>query len=146
MPANNVILYAQWIPTYTVTYNGNGNDNNAGGGTAPANQTKIYGTDLTLATNTGSLVKTGSNFAGWNTQADGSGTNYTVGATYTGNAALTLYAKWTPITYTVTFNKNNDDATGAMVAQTIASGSSANLTSNAFAKTGFTFAGWATTA
>ena len=63
-----------------------------------------------------------------------------------GTANVTLYAKWTANTYTVTFNKNNDDATGAMVAQTITSGSSADLTSNAFIKSGFTFAGWATTA
>ena len=48
-------------------------------------------------------------------------------------------------TYTVTFNKNDDAAAGSMTAQTIASGSSANLTACAFTKTGWTFAGWATT-
>jgi uncharacterized repeat protein (TIGR02543 family) len=48
-------------------------------------------------------------------------------------------------TYTVTFDKNDTGATGTMVAQTIASGSSANLTACAFTKTGWTFAGWAET-
>ena len=46
--------------TYTVTYNANG----ATGGTIPASQLKTQGVDLTLATNSGSLVKTGSSFAG----------------------------------------------------------------------------------
>jgi len=48
-------------------------------------------------------------------------------------------------TYTVTFNKNDTAATGTMTDQTIASGSSANLTAYAFTKTGWKFAGWATT-
>ena len=60
----------------------------------PANQTKTDGVNLTLATNSGALVKTGSSFAGWNTAANGSGTNYAGGAIYTANTAVTLYAKW----------------------------------------------------
>jgi hypothetical protein len=38
---------------------------------------------LTLQTNTGSLAKTGYTFSGWNTAADGSGTSYAEGASYT---------------------------------------------------------------
>lgn len=34
-------------------------------------------------------------FAGWNTKADGTGTNYSAGASYTPSANTTLYAKWT---------------------------------------------------
>jgi uncharacterized repeat protein (TIGR02543 family) len=41
------------------------------------------------------LVKTGFTFSGWNTAADGSGTNYAAGATYNGSSgSLILYAKW----------------------------------------------------
>ena len=58
---------------------------------------------------------------------------------------ITLYAKWTAIDYTITFDKNDAGAAGDMDDQTIASGSSANLTSCGFSKTGWTFAGWATT-
>ena len=76
--------------TYTVTYNGNGHT----GGTAPADQVKVKDTDLILATNSGNLAKTGFTFAGWNSSADGSGTAYAVGATYTLNAPLTLFARW----------------------------------------------------
>jgi predicted outer membrane repeat protein len=79
------------VPTYTVSYNANG----ATSGTAPVSQIKTQNIPLTLASNTGTLAKTWYTFAGWNTAANGSGTNYAPGATYSGNAALTLYAKWT---------------------------------------------------
>jgi uncharacterized repeat protein (TIGR02543 family) len=51
-------------------------------------------TSITISSNTGSLVKTGFTFSGWNTAADGSGTDYAAGATYGGGASLLLYAKW----------------------------------------------------
>ncbi|TVQ95314.1 MAG: hypothetical protein EA399_18340, partial [Desulfovibrionales bacterium] len=78
------------LATYPVTYNAN----NATSGTAPSNQTKTQGIDLNLASNTGNLARDGFTFAGWNTAADGTGTDYGEGATYTVDAALTLYAKW----------------------------------------------------
>jgi uncharacterized repeat protein (TIGR02543 family) len=46
-------------------------------------------------------------------------------------------------TYKVTFDANG--GSGTMVQQSIVSGTAANLTVNAFFKTGSTFAGWATT-
>jgi uncharacterized repeat protein (TIGR02543 family) len=96
----NTTLYAQWTPdNYTVSYNANEADS----GLAPDDQIKTYGVDLTLAFNTNGLAKTGHMFNGWNTQADGNGTSYAEGATYTGNAALVLYAKWTINQYTVAF-------------------------------------------
>lgn len=94
--AKNVTLYATWTAaasTYAITYSANG----ATGGDIPAAQTKMHGTDLILATNSGNLVRTGYTFVGWNTSDNGSGTNYAVGATYTANAAVTLFAKWTAI-------------------------------------------------
>jgi uncharacterized repeat protein (TIGR02543 family) len=70
---DNFSLYAQWTAnTYTVSYNGNSPTT----GTAPASQTKIQGTALTLRTNTGTLAKTGYSFSGWNTSVDGTGTDY----------------------------------------------------------------------
>ena len=79
--------------TYTVTYLGNGNT----GGTVPSAQTKTAGVALTLSSNTGNLVKSGFTFVGWNTAANGSGTDYAVGASYAADANVTLYAKWTSL-------------------------------------------------
>ena len=77
---------------YNVTYLGNGNTS----GVVPADQTKYHNVDLTLAANTDFLDKTDFSFSGWNTAADGSGISYPAGASYTGNASLTLYAQWSP--------------------------------------------------
>jgi uncharacterized repeat protein (TIGR02543 family) len=78
--------------TYAVTYNANGAT-----GAVPSSQIKTQDVTLVLASNSGALAKTGYTFAGWNTAADGSGTNYATGASYTANAAVTLYAAWTAV-------------------------------------------------
>ena len=85
---------------YTVTYNGNGN---TGGSTTASSHT--YDEAKTLTKN--GFTKTGYTFVGWNTKADGSGTNYEDEESVT-NLATTgnfnLYAVWAPntnTTYTV---------------------------------------------
>ena len=90
--------------TYTVTYNGNDNTS----GSVPTDATAYNsGATVTVKGNTGSLARTGYTFGGWNTKEDGSGTNYAAGTgTFTITANTTLYAKWTPIVYTVTWKVN----------------------------------------
>lgn len=73
--------------SYAVTYN-----NNGGTGTI-ANGTKWYGESLTLSDGTG-FTRNNHDLVGWNTAANGSGTHYALGGTYTANAAVTLYAEW----------------------------------------------------
>jgi uncharacterized repeat protein (TIGR02543 family) len=106
------------LQTYTISYNANG------GTGAPSSQTKTYGTTLTLSdkkptksnssatgykvtfdTQGGSAVSaitssktTTYTFSKWNTKSDGSGTSYNAGASYTANAAATLYAQYTSST------------------------------------------------
>ena len=76
---------------YTVTYDGNGNT----GGSVPTDSTSYSsGASVTVKDNTGSLVKTGFTFDGWNSQADGKGTSYSVGSTFNIAANTTLYANW----------------------------------------------------
>ena len=107
MGTANVTLFAKWIanPTYTVIYDGNGST----GGSVPNDPTNYEeGQLVTVLGNTGSLLKTGYSFVGWNTQADGNGTTYTQGQQFTmGTANVTLFAKWIANpTYTVTYNDN----------------------------------------
>ena len=104
----NQVLYAHWTAqgSCTVSYNPNG------GSGEPASQTKAQDQSLTLSSvkpeshlvlsfdaNGGSLsadnaVRLACVFNGWNTKSDGSGVSYAPGASYTGNASLTLYAQW----------------------------------------------------
>ena len=82
--------------TYTITYN----SNSATSGSAPSNGSYRSGdVATTVASNSGTLARTGYIFAGWNTSADGSGTTYAAGSgTLTTSTNLTLYAMWTEIT------------------------------------------------
>lgn len=80
------ISYTIPEPTYTVSYKANG------GSGAPSSQTKTYNKNLTLSKTI--PTRDGYKFVEWNTKSDGSGTSYAPGATYTSNAALTLYAIW----------------------------------------------------
>ena len=89
---------ATWSYAIGVTYDGNGNT----GGTVAASQLETIGSSVTLATNTGTLVKTGYIFAGWNTLADGTGTSYAEDAPITFNGSLPLYAQWTENNLNVT--------------------------------------------
>ena len=80
-------LYAVWkANTYTVSYNANG------GSGAPGNQTKTYGQTLTLSST--KPTRTNYNFKGWGTSASATTVSYASGASYTANAAITLYAVW----------------------------------------------------
>ena len=85
---------------YVVEYNANG------GSGAPAAQSKTHGTALTLSSTV--PTRDGYTFAGWNTKADGSGTSYSAGDSYTTDNDIVLYAQWTP-TYTATFATGNDN-------------------------------------
>lgn len=122
---------------YSVAYNAN-----YGSGTVPASVTQNSGSSVTVASGSG-LRRTGYTFRGWNTKADGSGTAYAAGATI--KTGATLYAQWTPNTYTVKFNANG--GTGTMKDQSLTYDAAATaLRTNSFTKTGYHFAGWATSA
>jgi hypothetical protein len=81
--------------TYTVTYNGNTNT----GGNGPTDGSSPYttGSTVTILGNTGTLAKTGFTFSGWNTAADGSGTQYSPGNTFVISANTILYARWVAV-------------------------------------------------
>lgn len=100
-----VVLYAMWEGNpYTVKYDGNKADSGSVAGSS-----QIYGTSFNLRKN--AFKKKGFTFGGWNTKADGTGTNYGNGAqvsnlTSKKNGTVTLYAKWNPIKYTITYYTN----------------------------------------
>jgi uncharacterized repeat protein (TIGR02543 family) len=135
--------------TYTVTYLGNTNT----GGSAPTDGSSPYssGTSVTILGNSGSLSKSGvAVFAGWNTAADGSGTKYVGGDTFTITQNTTLYAQWISAGARLRYNAG----TGATGTAPSSSGtyytpfSTANIVGNtgSFTRSGFTFGGWNTAA
>ncbi|MFC5471287.1 S-layer homology domain-containing protein [Cohnella suwonensis] len=73
-------------------YDGNGNT----GGDVPAESGSSFmpGATVELYAGTSDLEKTGNIFGGWNTQADGLGSNYAPGDSYIITSHTTLFAKW----------------------------------------------------
>lgn len=126
-------VYTGPISSYVVSYDANG------GSGAPGNQTKWHGTDLTLSTT--KPTRTGYTFTGWATSETGN-VAYQPGATYKTNAGLTLYAKWTPITYTISYNANG--GTGAPANQTKTYGVNLTLSSTKPTRQDYNFLGWST--
>jgi uncharacterized repeat protein (TIGR02543 family) len=69
-------------------------DPNSGSGAAPGSTTGS-GSITTAPAGTG-LTRAGYTFAGWNTQANGSGTSYQPGDALDLSSDITLFAMWTP--------------------------------------------------
>lgn len=131
MGASNVTIYAQWTPiTYSITYNLNGGSNPSG-----------VATSYNIETNTFNLptpTKNGYSFGGWYSNSSFTGsviTSITKGST--GNKVL--YAKWTSVNYSISYNLNGGTVSG--------NPSSYNIETETFTlknptKTGYTFIGW----
>ena len=103
---SNLEFYAQWQQMPTVVYNDNGKT----GGSVPtdSNSPYIYNSEVTVLGNTGSLVKTGYEFSGWNTAPNGSGTTYYPGNVFNITESTILYAKWVKLSTSVTFTYGTD--------------------------------------
>lgn len=84
--------------------------------------------------------KTGYTFDGW--YLDEAEAPFSFDTTITSD--ITLTAKWTQNTYTVTFDANGGE--GTMDDQTFTYDEEKALTTNAFTRTGYTFTGWNTAA
>ena len=157
--------------TYTVSYNANG------GTGAPGSQTKTHGTALTLSStiptksattasgytvtfngnggtpsmaSTTATDTTSYSFSSWNTAANGSGTSYSAGGSYTANASATLYAQYSGSTAkgsvtTATASRGNGSASRTVTIN--ANGGSSTVTSRTSTAT-ITYAcsGWYTAA
>lgn len=127
--------------SYSVTY-----DSNTGDSGAAPGATSGTGSQTVLG-NTGSLVKSGYTFSGWNTLANGLGTTYSAGSTIIPIGNVTLYALWVPAqTFTLSYDPNAA-ASGSAPSGTSGSGSvSLAPSAGTLSKPGFTFAGWNTAA
>lgn len=122
--------------TYTVKYDANG------GTGAPSNQTKKQGESLTIST--AKPTKTGYTFTSRNTKKDGTGTKYDIGASYTTDSDVTLYAQYkeNTITYTVKYDANG--GTGSPSNQTKTKGKELVLSTTVPTKEGYKFVNWNT--
>jgi uncharacterized repeat protein (TIGR02543 family) len=149
MPSAGVTLYAIWTAnTYGVTYSSNGA---TGVGNVPVDSTSYAaGATVSVLGNTGNLVNTGYSFVDWNTTADGSGTSYAPGTTFSmPSAGVTLYAIWTANTYGVTYDSNGSTGVGNVPVDSTSYAAGATVSvlgAGTLNRTGFSFVDWNTAA
>ena len=131
-------LYARWmVNNYTIVFDANGGS----GAMAPA----TYTYDLSAALPASSFSKPGYTFYGWAETATGEvacDDQETV-SNLAESGTVTLYALWTESRFTVVFNPNGGN--GTMSNQMYTYDAAQALSQSAFTKSGYTFAGWATT-
>ncbi len=141
MPGRAATLTATYRPNaYTVKFNAN-----KGVGTMEP-EAFVYDSEKALTAN--ALTRTGYTFRGWATSAAGDAV-YSDGETVSNLTAVdsgtfNLYAVWQANIYAVKFNANG--GTGTMADESFTYDAAKALTANAFARTGYTHHGWATTA
>ena len=140
----SITLHAKWdAHTYTIIYDKNHVD--ATGEMTPSEHTYDFNKNL----NYNEFVRTGYNFNGWSLQPDGSGTVYANGQnalnlTDEPNGEVTLYARWSVVSYSITYDKNALNATGTTYNSTHNWYAGKALNTNAYSYTGYTFISWNT--
>jgi uncharacterized repeat protein (TIGR02543 family) len=129
-------LYAVWTANmYYVVFDGNGSTSGS-----MSKQTLVF--DEAKILNANAYVRSGYNFNGWNTAADGSGTAYIDKAvvynlTNEANVDVTLYAQWKPGVYTIT---TDDYSTSDVASATMGT----KVTVTPLYREGYNFVGWST--
>ena len=135
----SVSLYAKWryVPptTHYVTYNPNGG---IGQITAFAFADNTYHTVANLG-----YSLPGYSFAGYNTMANGSGTQYSAGQGFYVKSSLTLYAQWAPITYYFVIYDPNG-GTGQLSYDMTDENRQITIVDKGFTRGVYTFIGWNT--
>lgn len=136
---SDICLYALWKRnSYTVSYNSNDGNGKLVSSTFNCDQ------DYSLSPN--KFLRTGYNFVAWNTKPDGSGDSYSdedyvYNLSVTNGATVSLYAQWEPITYTISFD-GNDNTGGNIHSISLKYDEEISLPKNVFTRTGYLFTDW----
>ena len=95
----NLSFTAFWrkLNRYTVSYDANG------GFGSIESQSKLEGVSISISDAVG-ITRTGYTFVCWNTKSDGTGEVYNPNDEYTNDADLVLYAKWSVVKYSITYD------------------------------------------
>ncbi|QOL43977.1 InlB B-repeat-containing protein [Bifidobacterium longum subsp. infantis] len=143
-PDGIVTMVAQWSANEAhIRYNPNPPAGKTAGGNGTPNWDGHTGDTPAIGGNGWTID--GYTFAGWTTNADGGGTKYAPGASWTASGTLTLYAQWTPGEAGLTYDGNG--ATGGKTdPQNGVTDQKVNVRQNGFTRDGYTFVRWDTQA
>ena len=138
-PLPQTCLSGGGLLTYAVRFDANGGEG------AMAKRVYANGDDVTMPV--GDFLRTGWRLVGWATEPDGpvvyaDGETVNGGVDAASGGTVTLYARWAQSQYAVHFDANGGE--GTMADESFWIGVPGWLSSNAFTRTGYAFAGWAT--
>lgn len=136
LATGDLTLYAQWTPVASDTANFEA----SGGSGSVQPVSGSQGTEVTAPSGSG-LTNPGYTFAGWNTSANGTGTEYLPGSTIELDGNVTFYAQWTPDVYTVTYSAGSGSVSPGSAQFTV--GMTA-LSLPTPINSGYAFSGWYT--
>lgn len=138
------------VSQYTLTYDGNKPNENAADET---NVPETVGVNKNTATAISATIPVceGYVFTGWNTNANGTGTAYSPGASISMTEDVTLYAQWTPGICSPTYVENLSDTLGlagmpSPNPQTATTETNVTVSTNVPTSTNYWFLGWNTVA
>jgi uncharacterized repeat protein (TIGR02543 family) len=148
---SDIGLYAQWLPipeVHNVTFFENANATDS----VTAMQAATTPQGLLLIQNLDpSFSNPGYTFVGWNTSANGSGSSYMDGSTYSFNADIGLYAQWVAISVVRTLTLYENDSASDSIDSTMTGITNSSITpfssiQPTFSNAGHSFVGWNTSA
>jgi uncharacterized repeat protein (TIGR02543 family) len=146
-------LFAQWTPIATppdtndlsITYNGNG----ATGGSVPVNNNSYEnGASVAVAANPGDLVRSGYTFLGWAYSSTATVADFVVHnnsvspPNFTIYNDVTLFATWSPIYYTVSYQPGTHGTFTTQVTNNLRYGDLTPTAPTTTGETGWNFNGW----
>ena len=136
---SSVIFATAILNTYTITYNANGGEG--------VTDSSVHTYDIRHTLTANAFSRKGWTYVGWNTKADGSGTQYAdqdtvLNLTAENDAVIVLYAQWSSHSYFVAYDANGGQGTTSTSSHTY--DTSKPLTPNAFYRKGYAFIGWNT--
>jgi len=113
MPANNVVVTAQWNydVEFTVIYRGNYHTR----GVVPTDYNWYGYGDRVTVLDYGDLARTGYSFLGWSTNSTASVAEFKAGSIFTIYGDVELFAVWSPDEYTVTYEPGDHGTFTAQV-------------------------------
>ena len=139
----NIVLYAIWSKTITLTYNANG-----GSGAPSSESTTIYNskdsTSFIISSTTPS--KSGYDFMGWSNVSNATNGSYSSGASITLSSSTTIYAIWRK-NITLSYDANGGSGAPASQTGTVYNSNtnySFTISNTIPVRDGYSFLGWST--
>ena len=143
---SNALTSAEMLANYDAEYSTYSQQKitfNSNYGATPTTSVQYLYKSTSTALTANSFTRTGYTFAGWNTEAIGSGTPYANSASITLTNDTNLFAQWTANSQTITYAAGTGGSgSGPTTPTAVTYGGTFTTPANTFTRTGFTFAGW----